>query len=306
MLDLHVHSKYSDGTDDYIDLLKKAESKNIKVLSITDHDNCNIYEKINKIDVSEYYSGKIINGIELKTVVKGVPIELLGYGVNPEYINKKVNEIYSAKRENDFIIMKRLYKNCLKLGVKVDNDIIENYDDSYRYASTYLHQNITSYEENRRFIQSDRAWKDSTSFYRKYMSNPNSEFYISNEDLLPDCQTIINLIKEAGGLVFIPHIYIYGENSNMILDELVNNYEIDGIECYYSHFTDEQTNYLVNYCNNHNLHISGGSDYHGLNKHNIELGEGFGNLNIPDNIADSWINKIDNVIDSKMEETNYA
>ncbi len=304
MVDLHVHSKYSDGTDDYVDIFKKAESRGIKFLSITDHDNCNFYRKISNINISEYYSGKIINGIELKTVVKGVPIELLGYGINVEYINNKIDEIYTSKREKDFTIMKRLYKNCLKLGVRVDKNVIENYDDSYKYATTYLHQNITSYEENRKFISSDRAWNDSTSFYRKYMSNPNSQFYISNEDLLPECSKIINLIKEAGGLVFIPHIYIYGENSNSILEELTNNYEIDGIECYYSHFTNDQSEYLVNYCKKRGLHISGGSDYHGLNKNGIELGSGFGNLNIPDNIVDNWIDKVSS--DLKNKSSNYA
>ena len=292
MIDLHVHTKYSDGIDDFKDILKIAESKKIKILSITDHDNCDFYEKIKDINISDYYSGKIIKGIELKTVVKGIPIELLGYGIDVEYINKKLNKIYTENREKDFTIMERLHINCLKIGVKVDEDVIEKYDHSYRYATTYLHENITRYEENRKFILSDKAWNDSTSFYRKYMSDPNSHFYISNHDLLPDCTTIINLIKEAGGLVFVPHIYIYGENSNMILEELTNNYNIDGMECYYSHFTDEQTKYLINYCHEHNLYISGGSDYHGLGKNGIDLGTGLGNLNIPDNIVDNWIDKV--------------
>ena len=304
MIDLHVHSKYSDGTDDFVDIFKKAESKNIKILSITDHDNCNFYEKIANINVSDYYTGKLINGIELKTVVKGVPIELLGYGVDVAYINKKVDDIYTAKVENDFIIMERLHENCLKLGLRVDKNIIENYDDSYKYATTYLHEHITSFEENRKFILNEKAWNDSTSFYRKYMSNPCSNFYISNEDLLPDCDSIINLIKEAGGLVFVPHIYIYGENSMMILDELTNKHDIDGIECYYSHFTDDQSKYLVDYCKEHKLLMSGGSDYHGLGKNGIDLGTGFGNLNVPDNITDNWIDKV--VKKDIKVKSNYA
>ena len=41
MIDLHMHSTNSDGTDSVIDLLKKAEEKNLDYSSITDHDNCN-------------------------------------------------------------------------------------------------------------------------------------------------------------------------------------------------------------------------------------------------------------------------
>lgn len=300
MIDLHVHTKFSDGTDDVIDILKKAEEKNIKVLSITDHDNCNFYKKIKNVNISDYYTGKLINGVELKTVINGVPIELLGYGVDTDYINNKVKEIYTCQKEKDITIMQRLYNNCIKLGVKVDKNILENYDDSYKYASTFLHKNITSYEENRKYINNKYAWEDSTSFYRKYMSNPDSDFYISNEDLLPKCEDVINLIKDAGGMVFIPHIFIYGNHSKSILNELVTSYNIDGIECYYSHFSKEDNEYLIKFCNDNNLYISGGSDYHGINKNGIKLGEGFGNLNIPENIVENWID------DLEKKSTCYA
>ena len=40
MIDLHIHTKYSDGTDEVLTILKKAEEKNLKYISITDHNNC--------------------------------------------------------------------------------------------------------------------------------------------------------------------------------------------------------------------------------------------------------------------------
>ena len=44
MYDLHMHSNCSDGSDDYVTILKKAESLKLKYISITDHDNCRVYE----------------------------------------------------------------------------------------------------------------------------------------------------------------------------------------------------------------------------------------------------------------------
>lgn len=46
MIDLHIHTKYSDGTDTMEELLQKAEELNLKYISITDHDNCNALELI--------------------------------------------------------------------------------------------------------------------------------------------------------------------------------------------------------------------------------------------------------------------
>lgn len=47
---------------------------------------------------------------------------------------------------------------------------------------------------------------------------------------------------------------------------------IQGLECYYSRYTNEQEKFLAESARKNNLLISGGSDYHGLNK-NISLGE---------------------------------
>ena len=66
MIDLHIHTNNSDGTDTVEELLKKAEALNLEYISITDHDNCNGYDKLKRINISNIFSGKIIPGIEIK------------------------------------------------------------------------------------------------------------------------------------------------------------------------------------------------------------------------------------------------
>ncbi len=66
MIDLHIHTTYSDGSDSPIEILKQAEKLKLKYISITDHDNCNAYKELQKIDVKKYYSGIIVPGIEIK------------------------------------------------------------------------------------------------------------------------------------------------------------------------------------------------------------------------------------------------
>ena len=141
--------------------------------------------------------------------------------------------------------------------------------------------------EYAKYIDED-AWKNSNIFYRKYMSNPDTLFYINMDDVLPSFEKASKIIKEAGGLVFIPHIFEYRDNSEKILEYILSHYKIDGIECYYTTFTEEQTERLLNICKEKNLLISGGSDYHGKNKVGVEMGIGKGNLKIENNIIENW------------------
>ena len=118
------------------------------------------------------------------------------------------------------------------------------------------------------------------------------------DDVLPDFEEAYNIVKKAGGLVFLPHIYEYRENSDKILKYILENYKIDGIECYYTTFTEEQHEYLLNLCKEKNLLVSGGSDYHGSFKPDVDLGVGYGNLKIPDEIVENWCikTKIDKIM----------
>ena len=99
------------------------------------------------------------------------------------------------------------------------------------------------------------------------------------------------MIKKSGGLVFLPHLFIYKwvENQKEFINDIIENYQIDGIECYYSDFTEEQTKYLLKLCKQKNLFGSGGSDYHGTNKRKIALANGYGNLKINEEIIKNWV-----------------
>ena len=102
------------------------------------------------------------------------------------------------------------------------------------------------------------------------------------------------MIRNAGGKVFIAHIFKYQlENHTEFLDNLVKNNIIDGIEVYYSAFNEEQIKYLEKYCKKHNLYMSGGSDCHGMKKKDRKIGVGYNNMNISEDIVKDWIKEIE-------------
>ena len=290
MIDLHMHTTYSDGTESCTTVLKKCQEKNLNYISITDHNTALAYEELEKLDVKSLFSGKIIPGIELNTKALNIPIEILGYGIDYKKINELVKDVYIPATERNKIEVKRLYDKCIQAGIILDKNCLDNYKPEM-FASVFFHNEITKHEENRNIL-SEEAWNSSKIFYRQYMSDPKTPLYVEMDDFVPDFKTASNLFRQAGGLVFIPHIFEYKQNAEPILNYILENFDIDGIECYYTTFTTEQHDKLIKLCNERNLFISGGSDFHGKIKPDVDIGVGYGNMQIPDNIIESWLNNI--------------
>ena len=64
---------------------------------------------------------------------------------------------------------------------------------------------------------------------------------------------------------------------------------IDGIETYYSKFTDKEINFVENYCRKNNLYMSAGTDCHGDKKPDRKVGIGYGNMNVSIKVVENWI-----------------
>lgn len=271
MIDLHIHTTNSDGTDSVEEILKKAEKLKLNYISISDHDTCKGYDELKNIDVESIYSGKIIPGIELKCSYKGRTIEVLGYNINVEKMNNWITTFYKDKSKADLQIkyFNLLYEGCQKLGLTLSKkeDIIWN--PEVDWASVTIYSDFKKYPENEKKLPAD-LWTEFSTFTRKYCADPNYILHIDKSKDYPSLEVAINAIKEADGLAFMPHIFIYKwveqEEKKAFVEEIVENYDIDGFECYYPDFSEEQKKYILNLCNKKGLYKSGGSDYHGKNK----------------------------------------
>lgn len=293
MIDLHIHTSYSDGADSLITVLKLAEEKKLECIAITDHDNCNAYKELVSIDVKKYYSGKIIPGIEIKCGYKGRLIEVLGYKIDTEKMQKWADEFYKDKtkpklQEKYFNL---LYDKCLKMNLKLSSKENVEFNKEKDWASIAIYNEIKKHEENRKLVPDD-FWADFNTFSKKYCGNPNNTLYIDKTVDYPSLSEAVSAIKACGGIVFLAHLYIYkwAEDKEAMLEDILNNYGLDGVECMHSEFTEEQINYLINKCKKDKLYMSGGSDYHGKNKPNIDMAVGKGNLKIEKDLVSNWIN----------------
>lgn len=289
-IDLHTHTTKSDGTYTPNELLQEAQKLGLNLLSITDHESVDAYFDMDRT----LFSGKIIPGIELRTSCLGVAIELLGYGFD---INKMKDTLqnfhYMNTREFDSYMVSLAYEQYLKRGLKLDSDFKEKYNPiEHPRFSKYLLASIQKHPENNKFL---KDLPEGKSFFRVCMTNPNSPLFLDLSTAFPNISELITAIKSAGGMVSIPHIFEYKENAKKILENLLENYDIDIVECYYSSFTKEQTDYLLDICSKYNKYISGGSDFHGDLRPDVHLGRGKeNNLYIPQSTVEKWTDKINN------------
>ena len=292
MIDLHIHSNNSDGTDSVEDILQKAQQQNLHYISITDHDNCDAYDVFKKIKIKKIYKGTIIKGIELKCAYKGKVIDVLGYNYNLRKMKKLLKIFYPEHSVLQEKYLKHFYVACEKMGLILTPFENLKWDKNKDWATIIIYNEIKSHPENKQKCP-DLMWESLDSFRYNYLYNNETAFYIDKTEDYPSLEECIEIIHKAKGKAFLAHIFIYdwAKNKVELVNDIVQNYNLDGIECFYTKFSNEQTQYISSLCDEKNLFQSGGSDYHGLYRPGINLGKGYGNLQIPDYIISDWNNR---------------
>jgi len=286
MIDLHCHSTYSDGSLTPEELLRRAESLGLKQFSITDHNRTGAYDEIARPEVRRLFSGKLITGVELVSILDGQIVDILGYGIDPQKI-RTIIEKTDARRDLK-MVLKIMYKEYLKRGIRLPRPM-EEYDTKVHLnPRRFVFTQLVEIPENHAFFLDFEAHTDEPlTYYRHELYNKESPLYIDFSSLYSSPEEIIDAIRKAGGLAFLAHSYCYTEAIHGRLDDITDRYPFDGLECVYPQFTKEQTEAITALCKRKGLLMSGGSDYHGALRPGIELGIGAGDFSVPDDLA-SW------------------
>lgn len=240
MIDLHIHTLYSDGDKTVEEILKMCEEKHIEYISITDHDTCKQYQD--------------------------------------EILKKQQGILYQ-----------RLLEKCDKHGLVYDEKRIKKPTKVYEYVENPIYEEIIKYPENHTIL--GEFAESFNIFFRKGLSNPESSYFMNYAEFRPQYKEVIDIIHKAGGKAFLAHPFEYRfQNIIKFIDDLRKEAELDGIECYHpSSVSDNKKDILVEYARRNSLFISGGSDYHGKIKPDIEIGIGRGNLKITKEIIEEWL-----------------
>ena len=288
MIDLHMHTIYSDGDKTVEEVLKMCENKKLEYISITDHDTCKQYNDV-ALKNNHIFSGKIIIGSELHAVFQKKNIEILAYNINPNIISKWCEKYYSEEklREQQDICRQRLFDICNKHGLVYDESKIRKPKKVSEYVERPIYEEVMKHKENHKIL--GEFTESFGIFFRKGLANPESSYFMNHIEFRPPYKEVIDIIHKAGGKAFLAHPFEYKFKDTIgFINDLRKEKELDGIECFHPSANQEQRNILIDYAKSNNLYISGGSDYHGSPKPDIEIGIGRGDLNISKEIL-NWL-----------------
>lgn len=262
--DLHMHTSYSfDGEKTTKEIIELAKEKGMDAIAITDHNMIEgSLESLSQKDLI------IISGIEIDCYFDNKIYHLLGYGcdlTHPRF--KEISVLYHQELQRIFNERLSKINNLFSLSItqeqireKYARKILTNIE-IVQYMMNYME--VKQLEPYKFGNRKDNAL---ANFYWDYCAVGKPIYVEMN---LPKAQDVIDLFHESNGLAFIAHPMVMVEN----LLETTALKNVDGIEAYCSYHSLDQAKNVIEFAQSQNWLISAGSDYHGIVKPNIEIGD---------------------------------
>jgi predicted metal-dependent phosphoesterase TrpH len=240
--DLHTHTIFSDGTLTPQELIDLAIKKNIRILSITDHDSVEGIDLA--INYAENLNIEIIPGIELSTDINGTEVHILAYFIdykNPELL-EYIENFHTERMER----AKKIIAKLNNLGLEISLNDVKKIAKNAPICRPHIAKALYNLGQIKNIKQA----------YIKYIGDYGPA-NVRKEHI--STKTLLNLINNAGGLSFIAHPGFMKEE---IIKELIS-LGIDGIETVHSTHKPFQVKHYKGIVNEYFLLESGGSDFHG-------------------------------------------
>lgn len=266
-IDLHTHSTCSDGTLSPTELVAYAAEKNLTALALTDHDT--IAGIPEALAAAATYDLELIPGLEFSTNYNGRDIHVLGLNIRwqDSQFLKELKDFQDTRDLRNRKMIARLQE--YHVDITWEQMAAENPD------SVWTRANFGRYLQNHGYVH---TIKDAFSRY----IGDDAPCFVPREKVTPG--QAADLIHRAGGFAILAHPILY-KLSEDALDALVahlkNDHALDGIEAIYSTYRWTDESCIRQLARKYALCITGGSDFHGSNKPDIDLGTGRGNLRIP-------------------------
>lgn len=257
MVDFHIHTLFSDGTFTPEEIAETAFKNGVKVFAITDHDSVDGIERGRAAALKEGL--EFVSGIEFSTDFLGKEIHILGYFLNekaPELLNL-LEELRKERETRTAKIIKKL--NELKIGITEE-------DVKKEVKSDLISRNhIASALLKKGFVKNRGE-----AFYR-YLGSSGAA-YIPKTSFSPE--KAVTAIKKNGGIAVLAHpkLIPLGQGKFNEMLELLCSHGLDGIEAYYPGHEIKDINIFKRMASDRGMIVTGGSDFHGLNRDDIVIG----------------------------------
>ncbi len=264
MIDLHAHTRASDGSDTSAELVEAAARAGVQVLAVTDHDTVDGVAAA--LRAGPRLGIEVLPGCEITGEVGGRVVHLLAYGEGL-LAPGAVDRVVAVRRE-------RAERNR-RVGAKLEALT----GVGYRHALELAGGAALSRAHFARALVQRGAVADVAEAFDRYLSNGRPAYVPAPS--LP-VEEALALVHALGGVVVLAHPgrLAAGEQGQVVAAAVAAG--IDGIEVWHSqHDAGAQRHWLTTAAR-HGLLATGGSDYHGRHKPGVRLGSGTGgNVLVP-------------------------
>ncbi len=251
-IDLHLHTTLSDGALTPAELLDKVRAASLAAFAVADHDTVEGYRQMRTLLVKG--DPELVTGLELSVSVNGSDLHMLAYLFDPDYdeLAETLGRFQEARNLRGDKMVKKLNEQGLNLRFEA---VLKAANGSAigrpHIAEAMVKQGLVgSFEEA----------------FRKHIGD-HRPAYIPKSMISPE--EAISLIHRAGGLAVLAHPYI--NDMHRFVPSLVQQ-GLDGLEVYHYSNNLQQVQELKRLAARHNLLTTGGSDFHGRQEHEGEIG----------------------------------
>ena len=246
--DLHCHTKLSDSSEGIEEVIALAKRVGLDFISITDHDTMATFSRSRIL--SERYGITVIPGVEFS-----------GYD---ELRNRKVHILCYLPLKPDRLegLCIRANESRKKAGNEMARLVMKKYPITPESITKYSSGSNCIYKQHIMRALFDAGY--TTTIYGPLFNQLFARKTGSCSVLYryPDVYEVLNAIHEAGGIAVMAHPSVY--QSMDLLRELVDKNLLDGVEVYHPRNTQEDIPQILELAKQHDLLVTGGSDFHGM------------------------------------------
>ncbi len=273
VIELHCHTRASDGLLTPSEVVGLANQRNVKVLAITDHDTLAGYAEARIAGQSSTI--RIIPGIEVSSLASQGEVHVLGYGVVPtdSQTAQRILDLREARDGRAKAMVTKLHG----LGIPI----------SFERVKQIAGDSMVGRPHVARALLEGNWVSTRQQAFDEFLAEGKPAF-VPHTGLTPS--QAIELIHKAHGAAVVAHPGLYAGNVSQLLTDMLAH-GMDGVEAYYPLHSKEQIEQFVSFACSHSLLVTGGSDFHGFVG---DLESSFGSIHLPEGTIEALDARITN------------
>ena len=246
--DLHLHTLASDGAYPPEEIARRVKAEGIELFAVTDHDNMGGVERAEA--AAKELGLLFVRGMEISAYNEYGKVHVLGYCCKPNatyegFLRERVEGSYI--RAEDIIA-----KANAHFGTKLSLQDAEEF---------HLHKNAPMHTMHVVNAYAKALHKERGELYREVFSFGKPAY---SELCRPTPEEAIHYIHGMGGIASLAHPIQIRASKEALFDFIgaLVGVGLDGIECYHTSHTKEESANFLKYAKEKNLLVTGGSDFH--------------------------------------------